>query len=53
MQSALFKSKLFAEFSMSDLPDTVELSRRMMISVPASFPETTWYDAIIAEADAR
>lgn len=37
MQGAFFKSKFFAEFSMSDFPNTVEWSRRMMMSVPVGF----------------
>lgn len=39
MQGALSKSKLFAELSMSDLPDTIRWSLFMMMSVPVGFPE--------------
>ena len=39
MQGALSKSKLFAELSKPDLPDTVEWSRRMMVLVPVGFPD--------------
>lgn len=39
MQDALLKSKIFAGISMSDLSNTVEWSRRMMISVPIDFSD--------------
>lgn len=39
MQDALLRSKIFAGISMSDLPNTVEWSRRMMISVPIGFSD--------------
>jgi hypothetical protein len=39
MQGALSKSKLFAELSKPDLPDTLEWSLRMMEAVPIGFPD--------------
>ena len=39
MQDALSKSKLFAELSKPDLPDTIEWSLRVMKLVPVGFPE--------------
>jgi hypothetical protein len=39
IQGALSRSRLFAELSKSDIPDTLDWGLRMMVLVPVGFPD--------------